>query len=458
MADAEVVITDAQGVEHVFPPGFDPKRAAAIVRGQSGPIPADQQPPLVRPSTRGFVENIGPSAMNFATGLAQGVAQPVLHPIQTMQSFVDMASHPSATGAFIKDAILKRYGSIDNALGTMYHDPVGAAADFSAVLGAAGSAAKMAGIPRAAQLFGSASEALNPLSIPFKAAAAVTDQAGRGLMQSALKPTNELVQQSASAGVRTKRDIANIVMDEPYAVASRGTVNRLGDQIGDLNAEVRNRIKAVTDMGGPSGAMDIPISEPARAIDETSRLFTNQVNPTADLAAIDAVKQNFVNHPLVRDGFVSPIVGQDIKQGTYQRLSDKYGELGSATVAAEKAGARGLKESIATRVPGVADLNARESRKLIAKDAVQAALDRTGNRDPFGFANVATGNPKRLVTALADRSPWFKSVAARGLTRGAAPMLRLTPDILRDLAVASDYIDGIQPVASHDQTGGGNER
>ena len=35
----EIVIVDAQGAEHVFPPGFDPKRAAAIVRGGGAPKP-----------------------------------------------------------------------------------------------------------------------------------------------------------------------------------------------------------------------------------------------------------------------------------------------------------------------------------------------------------------------------------------------------------------------------------
>jgi hypothetical protein len=33
-AKPEVVIVDDDGTEHVFPPGFDPKRGAAIVRGQ----------------------------------------------------------------------------------------------------------------------------------------------------------------------------------------------------------------------------------------------------------------------------------------------------------------------------------------------------------------------------------------------------------------------------------------
>lgn len=50
MADAgEVVIVDAKGMEHVFPPGFDPKRAAGIVRQQSAP--AAPPAPTAKPMT-----------------------------------------------------------------------------------------------------------------------------------------------------------------------------------------------------------------------------------------------------------------------------------------------------------------------------------------------------------------------------------------------------------------------
>lgn len=49
MAD-EVVIIGADGQEHVFPPGFDPKRAAAIVREKSAPVPQAAAKP--QPSQR----------------------------------------------------------------------------------------------------------------------------------------------------------------------------------------------------------------------------------------------------------------------------------------------------------------------------------------------------------------------------------------------------------------------
>lgn len=56
MADPqEVVIVDQQGTEHVFPAGFDPKRAAAIVRGQSTSEPYN--PALYRPSTSPVFES-----------------------------------------------------------------------------------------------------------------------------------------------------------------------------------------------------------------------------------------------------------------------------------------------------------------------------------------------------------------------------------------------------------------
>src|SRR6266571_2841498 len=43
----EVVIVGDDGTEHVFPPGFDPKKAAALVRGRTG-APIRSGPPSLR--------------------------------------------------------------------------------------------------------------------------------------------------------------------------------------------------------------------------------------------------------------------------------------------------------------------------------------------------------------------------------------------------------------------------
>jgi hypothetical protein len=68
--DPEVVILGADGTEHVFPPGFDPVKAAAIVRGGPKPLgPPNQHTATAEeftdPSVGGFINN----AVNDVKGL-----------------------------------------------------------------------------------------------------------------------------------------------------------------------------------------------------------------------------------------------------------------------------------------------------------------------------------------------------------------------------------------------------
>jgi hypothetical protein len=66
----EVVIIAKDGAEHVFPDGFDPKRAAAIVRGGSHPKPTGW-------AARQVEEKYGPEmAEQIANADAMGRAMP----------------------------------------------------------------------------------------------------------------------------------------------------------------------------------------------------------------------------------------------------------------------------------------------------------------------------------------------------------------------------------------------
>lgn len=66
MADSEVVILDAAGTEHVFPPGFDPKKAAAIVRQQTSKGDTKNLDRLVATLPDAAAETRGKIAESFA--------------------------------------------------------------------------------------------------------------------------------------------------------------------------------------------------------------------------------------------------------------------------------------------------------------------------------------------------------------------------------------------------------
>jgi hypothetical protein len=143
-----------------------------------------------QPSTVGFVNNTLSSGAKLLGDTVQGAANLVTPTgIRNMAASVaDLVSKPGLTATLIKDAAVKRYGSIDNFLHTLYTDPVGAASDASMVLGAAGMAAKASGAMRSAQLISDAAEALNPLAIPSKAG----QMAGQALYTSAVGPSRAI--------------------------------------------------------------------------------------------------------------------------------------------------------------------------------------------------------------------------------------------------------------------------
>ena len=110
---------------------------------------------------------------------------------------------------------------------------------------------------------------------------------------------------------------------------------------------------------------------------------------------------------------------QQIKQGTYKILNDKYDKQGvdSATDATEKAIARGLKDQIAAAVPDVAPLNAAESELINAKNVAMRQVLLNGNKNPLGLAPLSP-TAKSMAMFLLDRSAAGKSVAARALNAG----------------------------------------
>ncbi len=120
----------------------------------------------------GFAGNVGDSAVNMVGGLANTV----LHPIDTAKSIVGLGSGiiqlaipgeqgneklAKAVGQFYLD----RYGSVDKIKNTIYSDPVGFAMDVSTVLGLGAGATKVAGLGKLSKGLSTASKITDPLSV-----------------------------------------------------------------------------------------------------------------------------------------------------------------------------------------------------------------------------------------------------------------------------------------------------
>lgn len=86
MPDEVVIIVDANGTEHEFPPGFDPKRAAGIVRDATAlhAVGNDETDNPMLAAIGGF----GKGAVAGMTGFAKGVGNRIAHPIDTAGNII----------------------------------------------------------------------------------------------------------------------------------------------------------------------------------------------------------------------------------------------------------------------------------------------------------------------------------------------------------------------------------
>lgn len=238
-----------------------------------------------------------------------------------------------------------------------------------------------------------------------KLASPALESGARSLMQSALKP--------GIADLRTGKAAKAIdtMLDEGINV-SQGGLAKLREKIGSLNDEIFEAIKnspATVDKNKVASALLIPLKR-----------FEMQVNPATDVKAIEKAWEEFVAHPLLAGSKDIPVAtAQAMKQGTYKALGEKaYGELKGADIEAQKHLARGLKEGIAEAVPGIADKNAAESQLLNALNLAERRVLMNANKNPMGLSLLAK-NPSAWAAFMADRSPLFKSLAARMLNSGA---------------------------------------
>ena len=281
------------------------------------------------------------------------------------------------------------------------------AADQYATGDYAGEAGTLVGsTAQAAPMVAGAADAVLPAGRPMIPTPRVGQMVGRaallgktpeGAYESALKPSTVLSPADRAAAVQTG-------LDQGIPVSKAG-VQKLGDLIDDLNQKI-----AATIQSDPNRPID-PNAVASRA-DAVKPKFANQVNAQPDLNAIEASKQQFLTeqgqtvtpgHGNIPDTVNSapPMNAADaqaMKQGTYRVLAGKYGEQGSASVEAQKALARGLKEEIATQFPEIGTMNAAESRLLDLQPVLERAVNRISNHQAIGIGTPVAGVAAEAMT------------------------------------------------------------
>lgn len=261
------------------------------------------------------------------------------------------------------------------------------------------------------------------------------------IMQSAVKPGIRNLVRDVKAGASTPK-VVQTLLDEGVNVTPGGLA-KLQGLFDATNAEIKAAVASAP------GTID-KRAVAAQTLN-TAQQFSKQVNPTNDLKAIGAVTQEFLDHPIYTGKTLTPAEAQASKIATYQSLKDKYGKVGAASIEAEKALARGLKEEIAAKVPGISALNERDGKLLEALDQVGRRVALAGNKDPIGFAWV-THNPLTFLTALFDRSPAVKSMVARGMYANAERAARVAPGTIRVALTALTSTGGSEDAPALENT------
>ncbi|MDN4061132.1 hypothetical protein QPK31_23210 [Massilia sp. YIM B02769] len=217
------------------------------------------------------------------------------------------------------------------------------------------------------------------------------------LMQSALKPTIKQLQTGeAQTAIET-------LLKYGINPTMKGA-DRLKGMIDDLNQHIEGMIS--------NSSATVSKQRVILPLEEVKKKFAMQVSPTADRKAIESVADDFMAHPEIVGDAIPVSAAQKMKQGTYQVLKKKYGQLGSAEVEAQKALARGLKNEIATAVPEVAGLNAAESKLIATLGVAERRALIELNKNPMGLAGLAH-SPASWAAFMIDKSALFKSLAAR---------------------------------------------
>lgn len=273
--------------------------------------------------------------------------------------------------------------------------------DFANSMGA--SPEVSAGLGYGANVLTQAGPALASGGAMQSAASSVLQAGARGLMKSAIKPP--IADQRSGDAARA----IDTMLKQGYN-PTKGGVEAMQQKISSLGDEVSQAIANST--------ATINKNAVAARLGDAIAKFKNQVNPSADLQAIEKAWTEFLAHPDLAGKLNMPVqLAQAMKQGTYTALGNKsYGELSGASTEAQKHLARGLKEEVSAAVPGVAKSNNLQGELINAKQIAERRALMQGNNNPVSLPTSIAAISHEPMAALgmwANTSSLAKSLMAR---------------------------------------------
>lgn len=320
-------------------------------------------------------DSLSPDLKNFQQQQKQAAVQ---HVTSSLQNQASGMKEGAIAGA--KMAPFMMLGPAGEAVsGAVGGGGIGLAANAATQAVGAGAISKLEGASNTGAGINAALGAAGPVAGKVLDGVAGSGAAQR-LYQSALKPSTRIPAEKVASMVQTG-------LQEGIPIDKEGLA-KLGSLIDDVNGKIQDTIDA---------APNRPINKFAvtSRLADTAQRFANQVNPNADLQAVSDAGQEFhANNPTQ----INASDAQAMKQGTYQQLGGKYGQLSSAAIEAQKALARGLKEELASQFPELDQLNAKDSQYYNLQGVLEKAVQRISNHQLIGIGTPLAGTAAKAMT------------------------------------------------------------
>jgi len=266
-------------------------------------------------------------------------------------------------------------------------------------------------------------QALAIAGVRYGPAAAASMERGmqsgaRNLMTSALKPVIKAHRDGSASTAVTN------MLDRGINV-SPGGVQTVRDMLDTLDDNILRRLDNST--------ARVDLGDAIRHVPGVMDDFYWTGKRPENMAAIRGARNEITSLPEWRYNRSTGVVdipvqeAQLLKQGIYRDLRKKYGTLGAADVEAQKAIARGLRESVARVEPTIGDLVSEQAQLIPTLQVLQRRVDMAGNHNPIGLAAsiaAAVKNPSAAIGAYANSSSFIKSLLARGMNASARNVSR----------------------------------
>lgn len=269
---------------------------------------------------------------------------------------------------------------------------------------------------------------------------------GRGIYRAALKPAKAIRDEFGA------RSVVDTLVSEGVPITRSGAgTEKVGRLLSDAGADTAQAIAQAEQSGVKPGTIR-PVLKSLQATDEaiSNRVVRSPARQQVADFRQAALADNPGRIPVTRMQSMKQ-AEQDLAVKAYQAAA-KGAPINSIETSMHEDLARGLREAIERRVPGIRNKNLRTQQLIGALKAVSGAENRIANRDPIGMGDLlslGTGyagtqalGPQGAAIGIIQEVLTRPEIASRlgiALDRAGKPII--TPQVLRSVMGAVQLLD-----------------